>query len=41
MADKQEKPQNVFDFDYSKDGGDRPPQEFYDCLLYTSDAADE
>ena len=32
MADKQEKPQNVFDFDYSKDGGDRPPQEFYDRI---------
>ena len=32
MADKQEKPQNAFDFDYSKDGGDRPPQEFYDRI---------
>ena len=32
MADNQEKPQNVFDFDYSRDGRERPPQDYYEHI---------
>ena len=30
MAEKQEKPQNVFNFDYTRDAKERPPQEYYE-----------
>ena len=30
MAEKQEKPQNIFNFDYTRDGQERPPQEYYE-----------
>ena len=30
MAEKQEKPQNVFNFDYTRDAEERPPQEYYE-----------
>ena len=29
---KQEKPQNVFNFNYTRDREDRPPQEYYDAI---------
>ncbi|MBM45824.1 MAG: monooxygenase, partial [Acidimicrobiaceae bacterium] len=32
MAKKQDKPQNIFNFDYSRDSQDRPPQEYYDQI---------
>ena len=32
MAKKQDKPQNIFNFDYSSDKQDRPPQEYYDQI---------
>ena len=32
MGDKQAKPQNVFNFDYSSESGERPPQEYYEGI---------
>ncbi|MDP7303036.1 MAG: NAD(P)/FAD-dependent oxidoreductase, partial [Pirellulaceae bacterium] len=32
MAEKQKKPQNVFNFDYSREVQERPPQEYYDNI---------
>ena len=32
MADKQEKPQNIFNFDYTRDGRERPPQDYYEQI---------
>jgi len=29
---QQEKPQNVFNFNYTRDSKDRPPQEYYDAI---------
>ena len=32
MANKQDKPQNIFNFDYSRENQERPPQEYYDQI---------
>ncbi|MDG1196453.1 MAG: NAD(P)/FAD-dependent oxidoreductase [Actinomycetota bacterium] len=32
MGDNQAKPQNVFNFDYSNESGERPPQEYYEGI---------
>tara|TARA_B100000953_G_scaffold15609_1_gene13738 strand:- start:224 stop:2005 length:1782 start_codon:yes stop_codon:yes gene_type:complete len=32
MAEKQKKPQNVFNLDYSREVQERPPQEYYDNI---------
>ena len=32
MTDKQEKPQNVFNFDYTNEAQTRPPQDYYDNI---------
>ena len=32
MTDKQEKPQNVFNFDYTREAQTRPPQDYYDNI---------
>ena len=31
-AQKREKPQNVFNFDYVRDAKERPPQEYYEAI---------
>ncbi|MCS5682555.1 MAG: hypothetical protein NZ609_08420, partial [Acidimicrobiales bacterium] len=32
MAEKQKKPQNVFNFDYTREVQGRPPQDYYDDI---------
>ena len=32
MTDKQEKPQNVFNFDYTREAPEGPPQDYYDYI---------